>query len=105
MVHSKLVTMEIKEVRGSEDLLMTSGGWIMSNSAVASLPAKVRIASSPPGWSGRNFVTFRTSCGRLGFQKILVKCERQRSVSQRTWPFTTTQQSSFVVCFATSSSV
>merc|ERR1719321_1979895 len=32
-------------------LSMTSGGWIMSNSSVASLPAKVRIASSPPGWS------------------------------------------------------
>merc|ERR1719453_2656590 len=29
-------------------LSMTSGGWIMLNSSVASLPAKVRIASSPP---------------------------------------------------------
>ena len=57
MVHSKLVTMEIEEGREREDLPMTSGGWIMLNSAVASLPAKVRIASSPPGWSPRKSVT------------------------------------------------
>ena len=29
--------------------LTTSGGWIMSNSAVASLPVRVKIANSPPG--------------------------------------------------------
>jgi len=60
---------------------ITSGGWIMLNSSVASLPAKVRIANSPPGCSERNFVTSSTS------------------------PFTTTQQSCLVVCLATSSKV
>mmetsp|Transcript_13571 Transcript_13571/g.34117 ORF Transcript_13571/g.34117 Transcript_13571/m.34117 type:complete len:227 (+) Transcript_13571:2-682(+) len=59
----------------------TSGGWIMSNSALASLPAKVKMASSPPGWSFRKLVTFNT------------------------WPCRTTQQSSLVVCLATSSIV
>ena len=75
-MHSKLVTMEIEEGREREDLPMTSGGWIMLNSAVASLPAKVRIASSPPGWSGRNFVTFKTSCGRLGIPGALQAATR-----------------------------
>merc|ERR550534_3465028 len=60
---------------------ITSGGWIMLNSSVASFPANVRIASSPPGCSERNLVTSSTS------------------------PFTTTQQSAFVLCFATSASV
>mmetsp|Transcript_51474 Transcript_51474/g.112836 ORF Transcript_51474/g.112836 Transcript_51474/m.112836 type:complete len:249 (-) Transcript_51474:1372-2118(-) len=59
----------------------TSGGWIMSNSALASLPANVRMASSPPGWSFKKLVTFRTC------------------------PCNTTQQSSLVVCLATSSKV
>mmetsp|Transcript_23652 Transcript_23652/g.53902 ORF Transcript_23652/g.53902 Transcript_23652/m.53902 type:complete len:211 (+) Transcript_23652:214-846(+) len=62
-------------------LEITSGGWIMSNSTVASLPAKVRMASSPPGWSFKKLVTFRTC------------------------PCNTTQQSSLVVCLATSSKV
>merc|ERR1711970_892073 len=57
---------------------MTSGGWIMSNSSVASFPAKVRIASSPPGCCDKKLVTLRTLL------------------------FTTTQQSVFVVCLATS---
>merc|ERR1719151_111745 len=52
----------------------TSGGWIISNSAVASLPANVRIASSPPGCADRKLVTLST------------------------WPCKMTQQSSFVVC-------
>mmetsp|Transcript_128882 Transcript_128882/g.401009 ORF Transcript_128882/g.401009 Transcript_128882/m.401009 type:complete len:210 (-) Transcript_128882:80-709(-) len=60
-------------------LLTTSGGWIMSNSAVASLPAKVRMASSPPGCWERKLVTLRTLSCRI------------------------TQQSPFVVCLATSS--
>mmetsp|Transcript_13183 Transcript_13183/g.31464 ORF Transcript_13183/g.31464 Transcript_13183/m.31464 type:complete len:303 (-) Transcript_13183:675-1583(-) len=59
-------------------LPMTSGGWIMLNSSVASLPAKVRMASSPPGCSDRKLVT------------------------SRTWPSTTTQQSVLLLCFATS---
>merc|ERR1711997_882856 len=58
---------------------MTSGGWIMSNSAVASFPAKVRIANSPPGCCDKKLVTLST----------------------RLWR--TTQQSVFVVCFPTSS--
>jgi len=29
------------------------GGWIGSNSAVASPPAKRRIMFAPPGWDGR----------------------------------------------------
>src|SRR5258708_11564155 len=51
------------------------------NSSLASFPANNRMAFSPPGCSGKNLVTFST------------------------WPFTTTQMSSFVVCFATSSRV
>jgi len=53
----------------------------MLNSSVASLPPKVRIASSPPGCSPRNLVT------------------------SKTWPATTTQQSVLDVCFATSAIV
>merc|ERR1719230_1379753 len=46
-------------------LSITSGGWIMSNSSVASLPAKVRIANSPPGWSFKKSVTSRTLSWRM----------------------------------------
>merc|ERR1719436_42358 len=60
---------------------ITSGGWIMLNSSDASLPANVKIASSPPGCSLRKLVTSRTS------------------------PLTTTQQSVLVVCLPTSSKV
>merc|ERR1719382_197113 len=60
---------------------MTSGGWIMSNSAVASLPANVRIASSPPG------------------------CCDKKLVTSSTRSFRTTQQSVFVMCFSTSAMV
>mmetsp|Transcript_65422 Transcript_65422/g.191450 ORF Transcript_65422/g.191450 Transcript_65422/m.191450 type:complete len:251 (-) Transcript_65422:445-1197(-) len=59
----------------------TSGGWIMSNSADASLPANVRMASSPPGCWDKKLVTLSTFSCRM------------------------TQQSLFVVCFATSSFV
>merc|ERR1719174_1621366 len=59
----------------------TSGGWIILNSSVASLPAKVRIASSPPGWSLKKLVT------------------------SNTWPSSTTQHDSLVLCLATSSKV
>ena len=37
--------------------LSTLGGWSMSNSSVASLPAKSMMAFLPPGWSGKNFET------------------------------------------------
>ena len=53
----------------------------MLNSSVASRPAYNRIAFSPPDWSGRNFVTSSTC------------------------PSKTTQMSSFLLCFATSSAV
>merc|ERR1719379_2330870 len=60
---------------------ITSGGWIMLNSSEASLPANVKIASSPPGCSDKNLVTSNTS------------------------PLTTTQQSLLDVCLATSANV
>eukprot|EP00438_Fugacium_kawagutii_P006679 Skav219091 [mRNA] locus=scaffold1574:117257:118510:- [translate_table: standard] len=59
-------------------LPMTSGGWIMLNSSVASLPAKVRMANSPPG------------------------CSPRKEVTSSTCPSTTTQQSVLVLCLATS---
>ena len=57
-----------------------SGGW-MSNSAVASLPAKVKIANSLPG------------------------CWEKKLDTLRTRPCKTTQTSPFLVCLATSSIV
>ena len=60
---------------------MTFGSCNMLNSSVASRPAYRRIAFSPPGWSGRNEVT------------------------SNTLPSMMTQQSSFLLCFATSAPV
>lgn len=60
---------------------MTFGSCSILNSSVASRPAYSRIAFSPPGWSGRNFVTSSTC------------------------PSTITQMSSFLLCLATSSFV
>mmetsp|Transcript_29393 Transcript_29393/g.44405 ORF Transcript_29393/g.44405 Transcript_29393/m.44405 type:complete len:226 (-) Transcript_29393:96-773(-) len=60
---------------------MTSGGWIMLNSEEASLPAKVMMDNSPPGWSFKKLVTFKTC------------------------PFKTTQQSCLLLCWATSALV
>ena len=39
------------------DLSTTSGWWIMSNSVVASFPAKVNMANSPPGCRDKKFET------------------------------------------------
>ena len=41
---------------GSVPMTTTSGGWIMSNSAVASLPVRVKIANSPPGCWERKYI-------------------------------------------------
>lgn len=60
---------------------ITFGSCNILNSSVASRPAYNRIAFSPPGWSGK------------------------KDVTSRTWPFTTTQTSSFLLCLATSSRV
>merc|ERR1719281_1926487 len=57
---------------GSRYFSITSGGWIISNSAVASLPAKVMIASSPPGWSLRKLVTSKTRSWRTTQQSALL---------------------------------
>mmetsp|Transcript_109891 Transcript_109891/g.289890 ORF Transcript_109891/g.289890 Transcript_109891/m.289890 type:complete len:264 (+) Transcript_109891:107-898(+) len=55
--------------------------WIMFHSSVASFPKYAAMACSPPGWIGIHLVTSMTS------------------------PFTTSQASSLVLCFATSSRV
>ena len=59
----------------------TSGRWIMSKSAVASFPANVSMANSPPGCCDKKFETFSTR------------------------PFRITHASPYLLCFATSSMV
>lgn len=41
------------------------GGWMGSYSSVASLPESWRMILEPPGWEGRNSVTWRSQSQHL----------------------------------------
>lgn len=77
---------------------MTLGSWSMLNSSVASRPAYNKMAFSPPGWSARNFNYYQYCNSSRKYRKRTL-------VTSSTWPSIITQQSSFLLCFATSSAV
>merc|ERR1712086_988095 len=54
--------------------LMTFRSCSMSNSSVASFPAKSMIAFLPPGWSPKKLVTSKTSSPMITQQSLSVRC-------------------------------